>query len=67
VGHRTFELYQPDVTDLGFHVDMLVLSALADEYDPIPGTMIGSLHNREGLDLALLARDPCLDFLLTLG
>lgn len=58
-GYRTFELYQGDITQL-HDVDILVVSAFTHAYEPLPGTVIGSLA-QIGIDVGHLAHHPLLD------
>lgn len=60
-GYRTITLYQADITRLNSHVDALVISAAAGNYDPIEGTVIEALRQNHGLVVGDLARRPDLD------
>ena len=56
------ELYEGDLTELpdGLTVDYLVVSAFPDDYAPIPGTLIGALHDK-GLSVGALAERKAVD------
>lgn len=55
-GYRTFELYEGDLTEPEAAADLLVVSAFAGEYTPVPGTVLGALHEKWNLDLRKIAR-----------
>ncbi len=59
--YRTFELWEGDITDLPFPVDVLVISAFPGDYLPTPGSVVGALK-RSGVDVRELARSPAYDF-----
>lgn len=66
-GFRTIELFHGDITALAFHADVLVVSAYAGSYAPVPGTLIEALETRLGLHVASHARSPELDLRAALG
>ncbi len=66
-GYRTFELYRGDLSQMDRPVDVLVLSAFADCYVPIRGTLLGSLAENCHLDIAELVKTPAFDFRDSLG
>ena len=66
-GFRTLELHEADITDLGYHVDVLIFSAFAGSYAPLPGTVIRSLLERHGLEVRDAAIRPALDMRSALG
>ncbi|MEZ5419064.1 MAG: DUF4145 domain-containing protein [Vicinamibacterales bacterium] len=66
-GFRTCELYQGDLAALDRRVDALVVSAFAGDCEKTPGSVIGSLWERCGIDVNALAQDPELDFRESLG
>jgi len=45
-GYRSFELHHGDITQLGFPVEGIVVSAFSGGYIPVPGTILGSLHEK---------------------
>jgi TIR domain. len=53
---RRIEVAQGDLSDLppDQHVDLLVVSAFPDNYEPVPGTLMHALH-RKGVDVEALA------------
>lgn len=60
-GIKEFELYQGDITNLPFQVDLLVLSAFKDCYTPTKSSIIGQLH-KSGVDVNDLSKRPSMDF-----
>jgi len=65
-GIKQFELYEGDITNLPFEVDLICVSAFKNGYIPVPGTVIGQLYNR-GLNVDKLSQQPELDFRESLG
>ena len=61
-GYRTFELYHGDITQLDEPVDLLVISALPNNYDPIPNTVVWALQERRSIIVGELAQHPEFDF-----
>jgi hypothetical protein len=59
---RTIELYCGDLTDMKPEeaVDILVVSALPNDYTPVPRTLIGALHNK-GVSVKQLAASKEVD------
>ncbi len=57
---RSVELRHGELFDLALDVDLLVVSAYAGNYDPVPGTLVARLQEACGLSLATLPRQ--LDF-----
>jgi hypothetical protein len=55
-GYRTFELYEGDLAEPEASADLVVVSAFAGDCSPIPGTALGSLHSKCGIDARLLER-----------
>jgi hypothetical protein len=66
-GYRTLELYEGDLCALGSPVDVVVLSAFASNYDPIPGTVVGAMWERLQLDMYSCRRKAELDLTSALG
>src|SRR5258708_22195740 len=66
-GYRTIELYEGNLCKLDRSVDVLVLSALAGNYDPTPGTVVGGLLDEFGLDVSFYRRDADFDLTSALG
>lgn len=60
-GYRSFQLHKGDITNLGYHVDAIVVSAFKNNYEPIPRTVIGTL-SQKGLSVKELANKPFKDF-----
>lgn len=57
---RTVEVKHGDLFDLGIHVDLLVISAWENSYNPDAGSMVKVLQDRCGLIVGALERE--LDF-----
>ena len=57
---RTVELQAGELFELGLQADLLVVSAYAGNYEPVPGTLVARLHGACGLELGQLPR--ALDF-----
>ena len=53
---RTVELRVGELFDLGLQADLLVVSAYAGNYEPVPGTLVARLRQVCGLDLGRLPR-----------
>lgn len=61
MGYRTVELLEGDITALEDKVDMLVVSAFAGDYEPVPGTVLWSLKSKYWIDLKSLIKNASLD------
>jgi hypothetical protein len=58
-GYRTFELWEGDVTNPGFPVDVLIVSHVSPgDYTPSPTSAVGALEFNHGVRLGRLANDP---------
>jgi hypothetical protein len=66
-GYRAFELWQGDITSLDFQVDVLGVSAFANDYEPTTGSVIGSLKSNLGIDVATLRLECQLDWTQAFG
>ena len=53
---RTLEIQCGELFELGFHADLLVVSAWQGVYEPVPGTLVERLEKACGLRLAQLPR-----------
>jgi hypothetical protein len=53
-GERSVELQVGDLPQLGLQADLLVVSAFEGCYAPVPGTLLGGLHEAYGLKLSEL-------------
>lgn len=53
---RSLELRHGELFALGLQVDLLVISAYAGNYEPVPGTLVERLQSSCGLDLTRLPR-----------
>ncbi len=67
-GDSQIRLYQGDLSAIPEEesVDLLVVSAFPDNYDPVPNTLIGALEQR-GLSVADLAQHKAEDLRATFG
>lgn len=45
-GERRFELLNSDIANLGFAVDLLMVSTVGSDYSPLPGTVVGAFTRR---------------------
>jgi hypothetical protein len=59
-GYRSFELHKGDITNLGFQVDMIGLSAFSNDYYPSEGTVIGAF-SEIGVYVDAISQSPMLD------
>jgi hypothetical protein len=50
-GFKTIELYEGDISGWDLESDMLVVSAFANGYHPLPDTVLGDLKLKLGLDV----------------
>jgi Domain of unknown function (DUF4145) len=66
-GYRTVELLEGDISTLDFAVDLLVVSAFRGGYEPIPGTVLGTLMSQHGIDVDALSHSAELDLRIPLG
>lgn len=58
---RTVEVKVGDLFALRINVDLLVISAKENYYEPVPGTMVKVLRDRCGLNVSRLRHSPELD------
>lgn len=58
---RTVVVKSGDLFELGIKADLLVISAKADFYEPVPGTMVKVLRDRCGISVGELRQKPELD------
>lgn len=65
-GIKEFELFQGDITDLPFDVDLLCLSAFKDTYLPTESSIIGQFYTK-GIDVLKISETPSVDFRDSLG
>src|SRR5690348_13170038 len=66
-GFKTIELYEGDLSGTNLHFDLLVVSAFANGYNPLAGTLLGDLKNNLGLDVRQEEKTPDYDFRRPLG
>lgn len=59
-GYSEFELHAGDITNLGFEVDLIAISAYKGSYVPNFGSVIESF-DKQGIDVESLAEKPLLD------
>ena len=46
-GYRSFEIHKGDITNLGFKVDMIGVSAYSGDYFPKQGTVIRAFYEKD--------------------
>ena len=56
-GLKEFELFQGDITNLPFDVDLVCVSAFKNDYEPTPTSIIGQFLQK-GVDIEYLANVP---------
>jgi len=66
-GYRSFELYQGDITELQEPIDLLVVSAFANNYYPTPRSVIGVLDQKLRISVDNLSRTPYLQLQQAFG
>lgn len=66
-GFRTMDLLQGDITAMESPVDVLVVSAFANGYTPLPGTVLGALSRQLQINLRHYSERPALDLRAALG
>jgi len=66
-GFRKIILVHGDITHPSSDINVLVVSAFEGDYEPVQGTVIGSLHTRLGLSVEALSRHPQIDLREPLG
>jgi hypothetical protein len=66
-GYRTLELYEGNLCTLGSPVDVVVVSAFAGNYDPVPGTLVGAMWEALRLDVSSCRKDAEFDLTSALG
>lgn len=57
-GYKYFKLFWGDITKINFKIDLLCVSAYKNGYNPVKGTVLGSLYENRDIDLSILSRDP---------
>ncbi len=60
---KSLEVICGDITKLSFPADILVCSAYAKKYAPVPGSLIGALHTEQGIDVEALSLQPAVNML----
>ena len=60
-GLKEFELFQGDITNLPFDVDLICVSAFKNDYEPTLTSIIGQFLQK-GVDIEYLSKVPKLDF-----
>jgi hypothetical protein len=61
-GVRSFELWNGDITGLGFAVDLLIISSVERGFHPVKNTVIGALSQTLGISGEQLSKNPELQF-----
>lgn len=60
-GEKCFELHQGNILDFDEKIDVLVISAFAQDYIPVQGTLVGALLTQLGIDVSILSQSPFID------
>lgn len=60
-GEKCFELHHGNILDFDEKIDILVISAFAGDYMPVPGTLVGALLEQLRIDVSVLSRSPFID------
>lgn len=60
-GFKSFELLLGDITRLDTPVDLLAVSVFANDYGPLPGTVVGALYLNHGIRLDRLLSNCAFD------
>jgi hypothetical protein len=66
-GYRSFELWNADITNLGFAIDLLIISAVGSGLWPMDGTVIGALSSRLAISNEQLREEREFDFIQPLN
>jgi hypothetical protein len=66
-GFKTIELYEGDLSSKEVNFDLLIVSAFADGYKPLAGTLLGDLNLNLGFDIRDEEKTPAYDFRRPLG
>jgi hypothetical protein len=66
-GFKTIELYEGDLSSEELNFDLLIVSAFADGYKPLAGTLLGDLNINLGFDIREEESAPAYDFRRPLG
>jgi hypothetical protein len=66
-GLRTIELYEGDLTAIGFSADLLAILAFQSSYVPTRGTVIASLAKKLAIKVEELWENCALDLTASLG
>jgi hypothetical protein len=61
-GNKEIEIHNGDITDFNWPVDLLVISAFNDAYNPVPNTVIEALQSNCNIIVKELAEQPFLNF-----
>lgn len=65
-GYRSFELWQGDITQSDFSIDLLMISSVGDDFYPVHGTVIGSLFHQLGISVQQLQKTREIDLVQAL-
>jgi hypothetical protein len=66
-GIRSFELWNGDVTSVGFAVDLLIISSVGQQFSPFSNTVIGALSRTLKVSVEDLSKHPDLEFCQSSG
>lgn len=59
-GPKTLSVHCGEIRDLDVPLDVMTVSAFFRDYEPVPGTLVGTLRNC-GIDIKRLSRQPVAD------
>lgn len=60
-GFKSIEIHHDDLTNLPWHLNLLVISAFRNGYNPIPGTIMQGLSMNRQVNVSELAATPMID------
>jgi hypothetical protein len=66
-GNRSFKLMEGDLSNPGFPIDILALSAFNGGYNPVKGTVLGALYQNRNIFVQIPFPEGSFDFRTQLG